>query len=112
LTEAAKCENLRAFALTPPGVREQSLEPTISSLIAAAEKGDGAANEALFSALYSEWHRMATRELARREGGISLSVTTLLHEADLHMAGRDEAKFPDRARFRGYPGHINARIDY
>jgi RNA polymerase sigma factor (TIGR02999 family) len=81
------------------------LESTLSSLIAAAETGDGSATEALFSALYSELHKMAKRELARR-GGVGLSVTTLLHEAYLDMAGRAEAKFPDRARFMGYAARV------
>ena len=82
------------------------LESTLSSLITAAETGDTSATEALFSALYSELHRMAKRELARRGGVVSLSVTTLLHEAYLDMAGRAEAKFPDRARFMGYAARV------
>jgi RNA polymerase sigma factor (TIGR02999 family) len=49
---------------------------------------------------------MAKRELARRGGGVSLSVTTLLHEAYLDMAGRNEARFPDRARFMGYAARV------
>jgi len=82
------------------------LEPTLSSLIAAAETGDGSARESLFSTLYSELHRLAKRELARRGGGVSLSVTTLLHEAYLDMAGRAEVRFPDRARFMGYAARV------
>ena len=39
----------------------------ISSLIVAAEGGDKPAAEALFAALYSELHRLAKRELARRD---------------------------------------------
>ena len=76
------------------------LESTLSSLITAAETGDTSATEALFSALYSELHRMAKRELARRGGGVSLSVTTLLHEAYLDMAARDGRSFPDQAQVR------------
>jgi RNA polymerase sigma factor (TIGR02999 family) len=82
------------------------LESTLSSLIAAAETGDSSATEALFSALYSELHRMAKRELARRGGAVSLSVTTLLHEAYLDMARRADAKFPDQARFMGYAARV------
>lgn len=82
------------------------MESTLSSLIAAAETGDSSATEALFSTLYSELHRLAKRELARRGGAVSLSVTTLLHEAYLDMAGRSEAKFPDRARFMGYAARV------
>ena len=82
------------------------MESTLSSLIAAAETGDGSATEALFSTLYSELHRLAKRELARRGGFVSLSVTTLLHEAYLDMAGRGDARFPDRARFMGYAARV------
>lgn len=81
------------------------MEPTISSLIAAAERGDPSASEALFGALYAELHRLAKRELARG-GGMSLGVTTLLHEAYLDIAARDGASFPDRARFMGYAARV------
>src|SRR5215831_16039146 len=74
------------------------VESAIPSLIAAAERGEGSASEALFSALYAELHQLAKRELARPGGTCSLGVTTLLHEAYLDIAGRDAASFPDRAR--------------
>ena len=89
----------------PSGV-SGAVEPTISWLIEAAEKGDGTASEALFTALYAELHRMAKRELARRGGSVSLSATTLLHEAYLAMAARDGPSFPDRARFMGYAARV------
>lgn len=82
------------------------METTLSSLIEAAEKRDGSATEALFTALYSELHRLAKQQLAKRGGGVSLSVTTLLHEAYLDMAGRAGTKFPDRARFMGYAARV------
>jgi RNA polymerase sigma factor (TIGR02999 family) len=72
----------------------------------AAERGDGPAAEALFAALYSELHRMAKRELARRGSMVSLSATTLLHEAYLDMAARDGPSFPDRPRFMGYAARV------
>jgi len=74
----------------------------ISSLVDAAQGGYHASTGVLFSTLYSELHRLAKRELARRWAPASLSVTTLLHEAYLDMAARDGALFPDRARFMGY----------
>jgi RNA polymerase sigma factor (TIGR02999 family) len=98
----------------PPEVREADkqpwggslgrcrLEPTISSLIGAAESGDSLAADTLFSTLYSELHRLAKRELARHGGSASLSVTTLLHEAYLDISACDGCSFPDRARFMGY----------
>ena len=64
------------------------MERTISSLMTAAEQGDHAASEALFSTLYAELHRLARRELARPGAAVSLGVTTLLHEAYLEMAAR------------------------
>jgi RNA polymerase sigma factor (TIGR02999 family) len=82
------------------------LGPTISSLISAAESGDSAATDALFSTLYSELHRLAKREMARHGAPPSLSVTTLLHEAYLDMAARDGASFPDQARFMGYAARV------
>lgn len=80
--------------------------PTITSLIASAESGDPAAAEALFAALYDELHRVAARELARRGGHVTLSVTTLLHEAYLDMSGREGTFFPDRARFISYAARV------
>jgi len=82
------------------------VESAISSLIIAAEEGDKPAAEALFAALYSELHRLAKYELARRGLQVSLSATTLLHEAYLDMAARDGPSFPDKARFMGYAARV------
>jgi RNA polymerase sigma factor (TIGR02999 family) len=78
----------------------------ISLLIVAAERGDRPAAEALFAALYSELHRLAQRELARRGSQVTLSATTLLHEAYLDMAARAGPSFPDRERFMGYAARV------
>ena len=78
----------------------------VSSLIAGAQQGDAAAAEALFQVLYAELHRMAKRELARQGAPLSISPTTLLHEAYLDMAGRHGPSFPDRARFMGYASRV------
>jgi RNA polymerase sigma factor (TIGR02999 family) len=48
---------------------------------------------------------MAKRELARQGFAVTLSVTTLLHEAYLDMSAR-EASFPDRARFMAYAARV------
>lgn len=68
----------------------------------------GTANEgdALFSVLYSELHRLARRELARRNFPAGCGVTTLLHEAYLDISQRAEAKFPDQAHFMGYAARV------
>jgi RNA polymerase sigma factor (TIGR02999 family) len=87
---------------------------TLTELFESAERGDAAASERLFSALYAELHRMARRELARGGGGLTLGVTTLLHEAYIKMSDRDGIAFPDRARFMAYAGRVmrGLIIDY
>src|ERR1700679_4303786 len=81
-------------------------DATIPWLIGAAEQSDAAAADALFSALYAELRQLARRELARHGSPVSLSATTLLHEAYLDMAARDGPSFPDRARFMGYDARV------
>src|SRR5947209_15820362 len=82
------------------------MEPTISSLVDAVERGESSAAEPLFAVLYSELHRLAKRELARHGTPVSLSATTLLHEAYLDMAARNDQLFPDRGRFMAYAGRV------
>ncbi len=87
----------------------------LASLFAAAEHGDSAASEALFSLLYAELHRLARRELARHGSDMSLGTTTLLHQAYINMSDQEHAPaFPDRARFIGYAARVmrNLIIDH
>ena len=87
---------------------------TLSALFDSAEEGDRVAADALFSTLYDELHRMASRELARRGGGVSLGATTVLHEAYLDISEREQANFPDRNRFMAYACRVmrGLIIDY
>jgi RNA polymerase sigma factor (TIGR02999 family) len=89
-------------------------EPGIASLIAAADKGDGPARDTLFAGLYEELHRLARRQLAGRGVPVTLSPTTLIHEAYLDMTGREGLAFPDRSRFMGYAARVmrGLIIDY
>ena len=82
------------------------MEHTIPSLIAAVDRGDQSAAEPLFAALYTELHRLARRELSRQGAPLSVSPTTLLHEAYLNIADGPTAVFPDRARFMGYASRV------
>lgn len=90
------------------------MQADLSALLASAEQGDHAAADALFTVLYGELHRMASRELRRRGGGVTLSATTLLHEAYLDMSSREGAAFPDRPRFMAYACRVmrGLIIDY
>jgi RNA polymerase sigma factor (TIGR02999 family) len=91
----------------------QTASSTLSSLVAAVERGHGEASDALFSSLYKDLHRMARRELSRRGAGVTLGATTLLHEAYLDISVRERA-FPDRNRFMGYASRVmrGLIIDY
>jgi RNA polymerase sigma factor (TIGR02999 family) len=90
------------------------VDTAISALVASADQGDRAAADALFTALYGELHRMARRELARRGAGVTLSATTLLHDAYLDISSREGTAFPDRNRFMGYAARVmrGLIIDY
>lgn len=85
---------------------DESVQPTISWLIGAADQGDQAAAKALFGSLYSELRRMAKRELAKRSGFVTISATTLLHEAYLNMSAREGQSFPDLPRFMAYAARV------
>jgi len=93
---------------------ERPVTDNITVLLASAERGDRAAADAVFAALYEDLHRMAKRELARRGGGVTLSATTLLHDAYLNLSSRGGVTFPDRNRYMGYASRVmrGLIIDY
>ena len=82
------------------------MAPTISALITSTAAGDRTASDLLFSALYGELHALARRQLASAGWGVTLSPTTLLHEAYLNISQREGVGFPDRARFMGYAARV------
>jgi RNA polymerase sigma factor (TIGR02999 family) len=75
---------------------------------------DQADPDRLFAALYDELHRLAEHHLGRGGGALTLSPTTLLHEAYLRIGQQQELAFPDRARFFAYASRAMRRlmIDY
>jgi RNA polymerase sigma factor (TIGR02999 family) len=79
--------------------------PNISRLIDLAEQGDEVSAGKLFTLLYGELHRLAKLQLARL-GVVSLSATTLIHEAYLDMAAHEGRSFPDRGRFMAYAARV------
>ncbi len=74
----------------------------ISALIAAAEARGGAAQKALFEALYAELHRLAESHVHRAGRQVTLGTTTLLHEAYLEISKREALAFSDRRHFFAY----------
>lgn len=85
---------------------DRTSDPPLAVLFASAERGDAASGSALFAALYTELHRVASRELSRHGWGVSIGATSLLHEAYLDLARRDGAAFPDRNRFMAYAARV------
>lgn len=67
-----------------------------------AEPLPGDRDEAeLFAASYAELRRLAQLEL-RRFPSLGVSATTLVHEAYVNLAGREEVAFAERGKFLGY----------
>ena len=68
--------------------------------------GDCEHKDALFTTLYSELHRLAKRQLAKQWTPNAIGVTTLLHEAYLDMAGRNDVSFQGQAQFLSYAARV------
>jgi len=81
-------------------------EPTISALFGQVEQGLDVAGSKLFDVLYAQLHRLAKRQLARQGYGVSLSTTTLLHEAYIEMSEQEGRSFPDQGRFMAYAARV------
>jgi RNA polymerase sigma factor (TIGR02999 family) len=86
----------------------------LAAMVERAEAGDGAAKDALFVALYNELHRLAQHHLRRGGAQLTMSTTTLLHEAYLDLSLRRGVAFPDRLRFLKYASRAMRHliIDY
>jgi RNA polymerase sigma factor (TIGR02999 family) len=81
-------------------------EASLERLFAGADSGDPASSSALYTALYSELHRVASRQLGRHGWGVSLGATSLLHEAYFDLAKKAGGAFPDRNRFIAYAARV------
>jgi RNA polymerase sigma factor (TIGR02999 family) len=78
------------------------MQSTIPTLMAETNAAACVAPEILFTTLYSELHRIARRELARRGVGVNLGPTTLVHEVYLEVVTHSGRSFADRGRFIAY----------
>jgi RNA polymerase sigma factor (TIGR02999 family) len=58
--------------------------------------------EELFTTLYAQLRQIAQSALRRAGPQLTVSPTTLLHEAYLKISARDALAFPDRVRFMAY----------
>jgi RNA polymerase sigma factor (TIGR02999 family) len=67
-----------------------------------------------FASLYDELHRLADSHLKQSGRDLTLSPTTVIHEAWLDLSARRTLDFPDRARFLAYAARVmrSIVIDY
>jgi RNA polymerase sigma factor (TIGR02999 family) len=78
------------------------MDEPVGPLVQTADGGDPEAVGALFAALYRELHAIAERDLRRGGSDLTLGTTTLLHEAYLNLASREDIRFANRAHFLAY----------
>jgi RNA polymerase sigma factor (TIGR02999 family) len=82
--------------------RGERVQNDLLELLRRADQTDSEAADELFAVLYQELHTLAERHLRRGGSDLTISTTTLVHEAYLSMVGRRNVVFPDRARFFAY----------
>jgi RNA polymerase sigma factor (TIGR02999 family) len=78
------------------------VQQAFQTLIRRADEADREAADTLFAMLYHELRRLAESNLRRANSALTLGTTTLLHEAYLNIAGRENIAFADRPRFLAY----------
>ncbi|HEY7639616.1 MAG TPA: ECF-type sigma factor [Steroidobacteraceae bacterium] len=64
----------------------------------------------LFTDLYAQLRQIAQSALRRSGPHLTVSPTTLLHEAYLKISAQDAARFPDRTRFMAYASRAMRRL--
>jgi RNA polymerase sigma factor (TIGR02999 family) len=103
----------------PIGARASLLQPVrancappLSSLRVAhvTVAGNADPSSDLFTDLYAQLRQIAQSALRRSGPQLTVSPTTLLHEAYLKISDRDALIFPDRARFMAYASRAMRRL--
>jgi RNA polymerase sigma factor (TIGR02999 family) len=71
----------------------------ITMLLDAASRGDAAATDALFRAVYAELQKIAHLHRRRWQGNETMNTTALVHEAFLKLAGTSVDAYTNRVHF-------------
>jgi RNA polymerase sigma factor (TIGR02999 family) len=71
----------------------------LTGLLRRMQGGDSQARDQAVELVYSELHRIASRELRREHKGHTLQTTALIHEAYLELAGAGSLQIQDRGHF-------------
>ena len=94
------------------GVRGAHVTADPGNSPSTAESADARVD--LFTVLYAQLRQIAQSALRRSGPMLTVSPTTLLHEAYLKISGREAAQFTDRGRFMAYASRAmrNLVIDF
>jgi len=84
--------------------------PPITRLIEDWQRGDKAAENALFDAMYHRLHALAVQCLRGEQPGQSLGATALVHEAYLRFTRAERLDIADRAHFLALAARVMRRI--
>jgi RNA polymerase sigma factor (TIGR02999 family) len=71
----------------------------VSRILRAGREGGGVDHTALFSLVYDELKRIATRQMAGERDGHTLQTTALVHEAYVRLVGGEPLSWASRAHF-------------
>src|SRR5690606_18507441 len=84
-----------------------SAQPTMTAATSCTTSDlDAVDADRLFATLYRDLHRMARRQVFVGGDRGAVGPTTLLHEAYLRIAGRDDVAFPDGPHFLAYAARV------
>lgn len=82
----------------------------LTALLHAWGKGDAAARDQLFPAVYAELHRLAQRHMRRERAGHTLQASALVNEAYLRLIDANQVEWQDRAHFFALAAQMMRRI--
>lgn len=73
--------------------------PDLTLLLTQMQRGDGQAGEKAIALVYTELHRIASRELRHERPGHLLQTTALIHEAYTRLIGSQGLEIQNRRHF-------------
>jgi RNA polymerase sigma factor (TIGR02999 family) len=82
----------------------------VTQVLAAVDRGDKQASDALLGLVYDELRRLAERRMAREAPGQTLQATALVHEAYLRLIGGGASGWNSRGHFFAAAAEAMRRI--
>lgn len=82
-----------------PEPSPETEKPDLTLLLTRMQHGDGLAGEKAIALVYTELHRIASRELRHERPGHLLQTTALIHEAYTRLIGSEGLEIQNRRHF-------------